>query len=303
MTTFYFNEVLPAQSSKDVVALFGDLVLKAARLIKKFHLSRPIIIEKPSSEISICGMPLSTIIEACPKRDVKNEAYFLFSHSTLQELEKKTLTNDDLDALLATTFEFDGQDAMNLVIAHIMEWPVLSMPLSDSLQKDYLIITSPTEEDIKVVNYYAQDDTAFIEHWISEKETAAYHGLEKLKCLLGIDNVIVTDEFEKEWGTAIKQHQDIVYERFKYAQDNGKLTLGGSDDTTVRKDVVKGTPDVYELKQKGSGIRVYFGYSADGGKIVLAGFSTKARAAGAEQSTDIICAQGRIKRALAAADI
>lgn len=300
-TTFYFNEVLPPETEQDVVSVFEQTVIRAAKLAKKLGMSMPIVTSDTSDKLSICGRTLQEVINSSKNRDVQILGWQFFTHNNTISKYETTLEPEDYEPILEGNYQFEGQDATNLAIAEKMEWPLLSMPLSEALQADYLNLTSETINNVEVANYYAQEDTTFIEKWVNDKLMSNLDGLAKLKALLGADRVVVAEDFEKEWNAAITQHQDIAYDRFKLCCDRNILFPVRADDVTVQKDEVKGTPDVYELRQKGSGVRVYFGYTADGTKMVLAGFSTKAGSKGTEQNADIVRAQGRIRKALAMA--
>ena len=297
-TTFYFNELLPPQTGLNVISLFEHTVIKATQLSQKLGMVMPIVTSDTSDKLSICGIPLYAIIIGSSQRNIQVLGWQLFTHNNTIKKYETALAREDYEPILEGNYQFDGQDATNLALAQIMDWPLLSLPLSEALKNDTLTLTSAIFNNVEAVNYYAQDDTSYIEEWIRNKALSNLEGLVKLKALLGDDRVIVADGFEKEWNAAITQHQTIAYNRFELVLNNNMLFPVRADDVTIQKDEVKGTPDVYELRQKGQGVRVYFGYSEDDKKIVLAGFSTKAGATGVEQNADIVRAQGRIKKAL-----
>lgn len=297
-TTFYFNEILPQHTGLNIISLFEQTVIKASLLAKKLGMTMPIVTSETSDKINICGMPLQSVINGSSNRNVQILGWQLFTHNNTISQYDGTLEESEFEEILEADYQFEGQDATNLAIAYKKDWPLLSMPLSNALMNDKLSLISDHSDGIEVINYYAQDDTTAIETWIAHKVIERLSGLERLKAMLGIDRVLVADDFEKEWNAAIKQHQDIAYERFKFCSDNNMLFPVRADDVTIQKDEVKGTPDVYELRQKGSGVRVYFGYSDDGTKMVLAVFSNKAGSKGVEQNADIVRAQGRIRKVL-----
>lgn len=297
-TTFYFNELLPAQPQCDVYAVCEQSVMRTALLLKKLNLSIQLVTHTDKSNIQIGGLPLVQLINGFSNRNVKIVAHQMFSHNLISDHEGE-LPSEAWDELLLAEYRFCGADALNLAIAHRIDLPLFSLPLCDDLQRDVLTLTSSTAASIDAANYYAQTDTAFIENWISNRTAATLEGLDKLKTLLGIDRVIVDCYFEKEWSAATRQCQKIAIDRFAFALSRNMLFPVRADDVTIQKDEVKGMPDVYELKQKGQGVRVYFGYSEDGTTLVLALFNTKSKATGKEQSADIERAQRRIRRALA----
>lgn len=296
--TFYFNEILPQHTDLNLISVFEQTVIKAAQLAKKLGMIMPIVTSETSDKLNICGMTLQSVINSSKNRNVQILGWQLFTHNNTISQYDSTLEELEFEEIIEADYQFEGQDATNLAIAHKKDWPLLSMPLSNALMKDQLRLVSDQSENIEVINYYAQDDTSTIETWIASKVIERLSGLERLKAMLGLDRVIVADDFEKELNAAIKQHQDIAYERFKFCGDNHMLFPVRADDVTIQKDEVKGTPDVYELRQVGRGVRVYFGYTTDGAKMILAGFSTKAGAKGVEQNADIVRAQGRIRKVL-----
>lgn len=300
-TTFYFNEVLPPQTELNVVSMFEQTVIKAAGLAKKLHMVMPIVTSDTSDKVSICGMSLQAIINGSSNRDVQTLGWQLFTHSNTIGQYDGTLETAALDQIIEANYQFEGEDATNLAIANKMEWPILSMPLSDALRKDKLCLTSDSTDSIETINYYAQDDTSPIEKWITGRILRTETGLARLKALLGEERVIVAAEFEKEWNDATTLCQEIAYERFKLAIDNNRLFPVVTDDKRIQDLEVKGDVKAYEIRQKGQGVRVYFGYSEDGSKIVLASIRTKAQSDGDEQKADVKKVPGRIRKALAIA--
>lgn len=300
-TTFYFNELLPQETELDVVGSFEQTVIKAAQLAKQLGMVMPIVTSDTSDKVSICGMSLQAVINSSKNREVQTLGWHLFDHSNTISQYDGSLEADVTDKILAASYQFDSQDATNLAIADKMEWPVLSIPLSEALKKDKLCLTSDSTDNIEIINYYAQDDTTAIKRWITGKVLRTETGLARLKALLGEDRVIVGSEFEKEWNDATTLCQEIAFERFKLAVDNNRLFPVVTDDKRIQELEVKGNVAAYEIRQKGQGVRVYFGYSEDGSKIVLASFRTKAQSDGDEQRADVKKVPGRITKALAMA--
>jgi len=300
-TTFYFNEVLPAKTEQSIVSAFEQVVFRAAQLAKKMGMVIPIVTSDTSDKVNICGTPIQAIINSSSNREVQILGWQLFTHNNTISQYDGSLEESVVEGILEANYRFEEQDATNLAVANKMEWAVLSMPLSEALRKDKLCLTSDSTDSLEVVNYYAQDDTSAIEAWIARKALKTKTGLERLKALLGEDRVIVGREFEKEWNEATTLCQDIAYERFKLAMDNNRLFPVVTDDKRIQELEVKGNVRAYEIRQKGQGVRVYYGYSEDGGKIVLASFRTKAQSNGDEQKTDVKKVPGRIVKALAMA--
>ncbi|MBO7636531.1 MAG: hypothetical protein J6S89_08125 [Paludibacteraceae bacterium] len=298
MTTLYFNEILPSCSERNIQALFECMVKNTARLINKLRLSKPIVTGSPACELKVCGIALNDLIAKCNNRNVRTEAQYLFGHNLIVSHEN-SLTDDDNQQLLEADYTFQGKNAINMAIAHKMEWPLLSIPIDATLEHNYLTLESLNGTNLDVANYFAQDDTTFIEKWITDKTNAGLEGLERFKVLFGLERTILTGDFVKGWNSATTMLQGLAYERFKYAIDKGMIFPIKTDDRLIKKTDVDGGTDVYELRQKGQGLRIYFGYSDDGKTIVMAGFHTKAESEGEEQSADINRAAGQIRKLLA----
>ena len=286
MATFYFNEVLPESSSVDICAVFENTMINTAKLISKLRMTRPIITSADYSKLCICGTFLKDIIAGCKNRDVRNMAYNIFAHNIIEDHES-SLTADDVQLLVEAEYKFEGADAINLAIAHKKEWPLLSMPLSAALQRDKLELYSERANNIEIINYYGQGDTSYIVQWFAEKANVVAEGLERFKSVVGEEKILLTRDFEKGWNKAISVLQDIAYARFKFASDKGVLFPVRVDGNLIKRVGGQGTRCVYELRQLGQGVRIYFGYSDDGAKIIMAGFHTKAESEGEEQTADI----------------
>lgn len=295
MTTFYFNEILPEQTTRDVRAAFEQTVVRVAQLIAKLHFSKPIVTGVASNSILICGCTLNDIIGQCNNRNIRTEAQFLFTHNLIASHES-SLGDDVVQELLEAEYQFQGKEAINLAIACKMQWPLLSVPLDSAWEHDTLMLSSDKVDAIEAVNYYAQEDTSYIERWSREKDNADLEGLERFTALFGESNVEITSEFKKDWDAATDLLQELAFEKFKLALSNDMLFPIKTDDILIKKTDTKGSADVYELRQLGQGLRVYFGYSDDKRKIIMAGLHTKAQSINKEQTVDINRAAGVIQK-------
>ena len=152
-TTFYFNEVLPTETELNVVSVFEQTVIKAAGLAKKLHMVMPIVTSDTSDKVTICGMPLQAVINGSTNRDVQTLGWQLFTHSNTIGQYDGSLEESVVEGIIEANYQFEGQDATNLAVANKMEWPVLSMALSDALKKDKLCLTSDSTESIETINY------------------------------------------------------------------------------------------------------------------------------------------------------
>lgn len=297
MTTFFLNDILPQNSDRNIQAAFEQTVRMATLLAQKpeLNLTRPIITAVQPGKITVCGIALSRLIESCANRDVRTAAQFLFTQNLIASHEH-ALSEEEQDKLLQNSYTFQNKNATNLVIAHWMSWPLLSIPLAEYLEHTTLKVTLANEDAINIANYYAQNDTAFIEQWLLEKANKDAEGLEAFKGLFVGHGIIVTSSFEKNWNNAPSELQKIATERFTTALRRNILFPIKKDDDLIKKCEVKGDESVYEIRQLGSGLRVYFGYH-DNGSIVMAGLHTKAESVGKEQTADINKAAREIRKA------
>lgn len=297
MTTFFLNDILPQSTDRDVQSSFEKIVRKATLLSQRpeLQLSRPIVTAVQPSSIKICGIALPKLIASCSNRDIRTAAQFLFTQNLIASHES-ALMEDEIDSIVINEYTLNNADATNLLIAHRMSWPLLSLPLADYLEHDELEVTPADGENVCVANYYAQDDTAYIEHWLLAKAHESSEGIERFKALFVTHGIVLTTAFVKDWDDASLELQQIALERFATALQHGMLFPIRKDDDLIKKCEVKGTDAVYELRQLGSGLRVYFGY-ADDNTIVMAGLHTKSESVGKEQTADINKAAREIKKA------
>lgn len=296
MTTFYFNEILPKTSESNIQLVFEETIRQIAILAGKTELglTRPIITGDLPENILICGKSLATLIDACSNRDLRTEAQFIFTQNLIVSHEN-SLHDDIINELLNASYTFYDKDAINLAIAFHMQWPLISLPLANYLKQDVLIVQSKKAENLNVPNYYSQKDTTYIEKWFIDKNNEGAKGLELLKTLFVEKGSILTNTFQKNWNNAPELLQKLTINRFKLAIKNGMIFPVKHDDDLIKKCEVKGKDPVYELRQKGSGLRVYFGYASNG-QIILASLHTKAESIGREQSIDINSAAKEIRK-------
>lgn len=299
MTTFYFNEILPEQSERDVQWAFEQTIRQIALLSGKteLELTRPIITGTSPNNILICGKSLTALIDSCPNRDLRTEAQFIFTQNLIASHEN-ALPNDTVNSLLEASYTFHRKGAMNLAIAYHMKWPLVSLPLADYLEQDELSVESDVAEILSIPNYYAQQDTSYIERWLLDEANEGAEGLDLLKSLFVEKGVIITNTFNKNWNNAPEILRKLAINRFRLAIENKMIFPVKSDDDLIKKCEVKGSEFVYELRQLGSGLRIYFGYTTNG-KIILASLHTKAESRGREQTMDINSAAREIRKAIA----
>ena len=299
MTTFYFNEILPEKSEIDVQWAFEQTVRQIALLSGKteLELTRPIITGTSLNNILICGKSLTALIDACPNRDLRTEAQFIFTQNFIA-LHENALPIDTVNSLLEASYTLHKKGAMNLAIAYHMKWPLVSLPLADYLKQNELTIESDVAGELSIPNYYAQQDTSYIERWLLDKANEGAEGLDLLKSLFDEKGVVITNTFYKNWNDAPEILRKLAINRFKLAIDNKMIFPVKSDDDLIKKCEVKGNESVYELRQQGSGLRIYFGYTTNG-HIILASLHTKAKSIGREQTIDINSAARDIRKKIA----
>jgi len=299
MTTFYFNEILPEQSESDVQLAFEQTIRQIALLSGKteLELTRPIITGTSPNSILICGKSLTALIDACPNRDLRTEAQFIFTQNLITSHEN-ALPTDTVNDLIEASYSFQGKGAINLAIAYHMKWPLVSLPLANYLEQNELTVESDVAEKLSIPNYYAQQDTSYIERWLLDKANEGAEGLDLLKSLFVEKGAIMTNTFNKNWNDAPERLRKLTINRFKLAIDNKMIFPIKADDDLIKKCEVKGNESVYELRQRGSGLRIYFGYTTNG-QIILVSLHTKSESLGREQTMDINSAAREIRKAIA----
>lgn len=292
MVKFYFNECLPASYSGNIQSVFEDVMKQFIKLVKDEQLcvEKGIITHKMPSEIPVCDGNLKDLIFSISDRDVKKIAIAYFQkfpidiHSEDEKMDEQNMED----------FLFDKQDAFNLVVAYKMNWPLLSLPLSDSLCKDEILLKSINNE-IRIPNWYGTNNQYIATH-ISEYIALSETIILQLQYHFEGKECIMSDEFKRDYKMAGSVIQEAILNKFTDAKKANLLFPATHDNNLVKhcEDIQGG--DLYELRFKAfGGIRIYFSCTDD--QIIIGGLGQKStyESRGA-QSADMSRANQEIKK-------
>ena len=219
-----------------------------------------------------------------------------------------TYVEDQLaeDIELQQTYEFNGRDAHNLLVAQKLNMIAASLLVENALaaNKLQLVYTDPTTGDQskkEVDNWFVDKtagvgNTAVIIQMLTPQLPPKIQPLDRLIALLGQHgSVQYSDEFKKDWDRLGTEVQKLIVKRFEVAINAGLLFPANDNNMDIVKpDPKDKTSKVHELRQKGDGFRVYF--ECDANAIYLALYGTKVYHHGADQDADFRIAKTVVAR-------
>lgn len=270
---------------------FQDVIIAFLNLQKdpNLQIDKTLVVGESCSNISLCGISLKTILSRFNgNRDAKSAIHALFCHATVLSNQWDDFVNPDN---IYKEFTFNGRNAQYLAVASANNMVAISLPIENQLKKDKLEISvsdtqSQTNESSWYIDNWYKDNTDAIRQQLLPKETTKLEVLVNLFLGMG-KNVVFSEKFKDQWDNEIKndRFKDRIIKRFKEANDN-KLLFPAKDDPRepkykiVRKDV--NCTNVFELRLRDSGVRIYFVCDDSIIKILLYGTKTNHQGFGQE---------------------
>lgn len=292
MMTFYLNdcicEAIAERSEKELVDSFGSFIRAYAHYTRGENREDYRLILKCDPQIfKIGGKSIPELIRMIP-RDVEHEplrkkAYSMFNNYPVNQYIEYKKAWEDTEW---QDYIFLKQDANNLFIAYKEEWCIASIPITAEVMTSPITITGKQDgKSVKINNWYAKNSYEIKQIEYSELEEAEYI-LKILPYCFGEKRVTFSNEFESQLKDPDCAVRNNVVSRLLDAYNSNLLFPAVGDDNIVKKCDGKENEGTYELRQKGSGMRVYF--YCDEQRLILASLHTKAEyASKAEQTRDI----------------
>lgn len=281
MSKFYFNECLPKTYHGTLQELFEEIIVKYVKLTKdNGNISEGIITHTLPGQLTVCDTDLGKLIRGCVDRDVRKMAFALFTKYPIDIFYPIEIFNDDE----LIDYRFEECDAINLIVAHKMAWFLFTLPLTDQLMGNELIVESERGE-IHVSNWYGENDN-YIIRILSEFLPVSERNINELIASFNGKKCVVSDGFISAYKFAKEPLQVHVIKKFKDALNAQLLFPAKHDDLIIKKCKGNGNENTYELRSRAfGGMRVYFYCDTD--KIVIGGLYTKSSSEGVEQTADI----------------
>ena len=293
MHKFYFNECLPAKPSGSLQEVFEKSIYGFNQLIKDNpDIEKGIITHKDPSEVSICDQTIASLIKSIGDPTLRRIAYSYFTKFPIDSLYEvdDIFDTENFDVI----YLYDEREALNLAIAHKMDWFLYSLPLDDNLCNDQLTIQADTVDDIEIHNWYGANST-YIAQEVRNRSIVLEDKLDELKNNFEGKSCYLSSEFIKKFNSLGGVIQEFVINKFTDADNKNLLFPAQPGSNLIKSCRGKDNGETYELKSQSFGaIRIYF--SCDENNIYMGVLSSKASGAGTEQSADIDRASKIIKK-------
>lgn len=292
MAQFYFNDCLPTETSCDVEETFRGVICGFLLLQKEegLQIDRTLVIGELPENTPICGISLKEILSKYRgSREEKNAVIALFRNAIVLSNQWDDFVNPDN---IYKDFSFNGRDAHYLAVASANKLIAISLPIEEQLKTDTLEISvfntlnKTTESPVYISNWFNDNTNNICKQLLPRTETQL-DGLKNLFYGIG-KKVVFSEKFVDQWNHEINNNsiKDRIIKRFEEAnRDN--LLFPAKDDPReprlkiIRKDNTRDT-NIFELRLRDIGVRVYFSCDSVTMKILLYGTKTKNQGHGQE---------------------
>ena len=290
--TFFLNDCLPAQPAggANVVTLFRDLVTGYRDIHKNaaLNLAQSWVTSDTVDKVSLCGVTLKNLVAQLKnERELCAYASRLVTGGVPLCYEKQQLAGD---AELGLPFLCNGRNAQNLLVAKKLNMMTATLPVEpalcvDKLDLAYTDTAKNTVSSYQIDNWYI-GNTAAIVTLLTPPMPEKADTWKYLTTLLGkYGKVVWSKSFKADWDMLGQQLQELIISRFVDALNGGLLyPANGHNTYIVKPDQKDKTSKVHELRQIGTGFRVYFECDADA--IYLALYGSKTVHHGKDQEAD-----------------
>lgn len=306
---FYLNDCLPekVQNGKDVVAIFRNMVVeyRLMHMNAALNLGPAWVLSDVVDNVVLCGVSLRNALSQLKSenRDLFGYASRLVTNGSLIAYEEERLLGD---ADLQNCFEFNGQNAHNLLVAQKLDMIAASLSVDNALCVDCLelLYTDPkTGNQLHrcIDNWYVdinsgEGNTDVIIQMLTPSIPPKSKPMDRLTALLQqFGKVKYSKEFLKDWDKLGSEKQKLIVGRFEDALNADLLFPANNNNMDiVKSDQIDKSSKVHELRQKGDGFRVYL--ECDENVIYIALYGTKTYHHGADQEADFRLAKTIVGR-------
>ncbi len=233
-------------------------------------------------------------------REEKNAVIALFRSAIVLSNQWDDFVNPDN---IYKKFSFNGRDAHYLAVASANKLIAITLPIEEQLKTNTIEITvfdtlsQVIEPSVFITNWF-KDNTNNIRKQLLPHAETQLDELNNLFYEIG-KNVILSEKFVDQWNYEINNDyfKERIIKRFEEAY-NAKLLFPAKDDPRepkykiVRKDTRN--TDVFELRLRDTGVRIYFSCDIKTIKILL--FGTKTSNQGQGQESDFRIANEILKK-------
>lgn len=304
---FYLNDCLPEHPTNgtDVVTLFRGMVKEYMNMRKNssLDLAQCWATSDFVDKVSLCGITLKNLLGLLKTdRVVYPYAIRLVSDGLPIVYRVEDLSGDEE---LDIDFKCNGRDAHNLLVAHKLDMIAASLPVEAALCNNQLDLVYSDQvtgtQTVKHVHNWYIDNSTTIVRLLTPPLPANSQPWDRLMSLLGQHGKVVCSKlFEAEWNKLGLGTQQLIVSRFEDALNGGLLFPANNNNMNiVKRDQWDNTSNVYELRQRGSGFRIYF--ECDVNAMYIALYGSKTVHYGKDQESDFRFAKvvvGRMRKGI-----
>lgn len=296
------NDCLPEQpeGGENIGELFREMVLNYKDLHKNelLDLAQHWVTRDYADNVTLCNVTLRNLLGQLKS----NPTLFAYASKLVGSSSPLIYEEEQLagDPELEQEFLCNERDAHYLLIAHKLDMIAASLPVEEKLCCNILKLMLkdiPDENGTvkEVPNWYVRNNQDIIQQLTPPLPPKSEPWNRLIDMLRRRGKVVYSKEFKDDWDILGSVLQQLVVQRFEDALNAGLLYPANNGNMDIVKpDQVDKTSKVHELRQKGTGIRVYLECDADA--IYIALYGSKTVHHGKDQAADFKLAKTIVSR-------
>ena len=300
---FYLNGLLPisTHTEVDMQGIFESTMTWYVQLKKEplLDIKEYIVLSSEATNISLCGVPLCTLLKNIKDRDLKAACFNYFTRYDNISLidnnyDAMTIDDDVLGEILDLKYH-NGISATNAAISCIKSWILLSFPVEKEWKQS--VICLDDKNKYKLINFYGANRYDVIDKILKDKKEGEEETVEELflrfKHRLNTYEIQCSASFKTNLLLMKKDEISHMINRLYTACSKNLIGACREEDTLYRKCKGIGYSTMFELKSAHNlGIRFYL--KKNNNILIFGGIGKKSDYKGEKQSNDMRRAYGEI---------
>lgn len=293
---FYLNDLLPISTptNVDMQEIFESTMTWYVQLKKEplLDIKEYIVLSSEAKNISLCGVPLSTLLKDIKDRDLKAACFNYFTRYDNISLidnnyDAKTIDDAVLGEILDLKYH-NGISATNAAISSIKSWILLSFPIEKEWKQSVICLDDSNR--YKLVNFYGANRYDVIDKIFKDKKKGEEETVEELflrfKHRLNTYKIQCSASFKTNLLMMKKDEISHMIKRLYTACSKNLISACREEDALYRKCKGIECSTMFELKSAHNlGIRFYL--KKKDNVLIFGGLGKKSDYKGNKQSNDI----------------
>lgn len=293
---FYLNDLLPnsTPTNVDMQEIFERTMTWYVQLKKEplLDIKEYIVLSSETKNISLCGVPLSTLLKDIKDRDLKAACFNYFTRYDNISLidnnyDAKTIDDAVLSEILDLKYH-NGISATNAAISSIKSWILLSFPIEKEWKQSVICLDDSNR--YKLVNFYGANRYDVIDKIFKDKKKGEEETVEELflrfKHRLNTYKIQCSASFKTNLLMMKKDEISHMTKRLYTACSKNLISACREEETLYRKCKGIECTTMFELKSAHNlGIRFYL--KKKDNVLIFGGLGKKSDYKGNKQSNDI----------------